>query len=77
MRESARLIWDDPMLFLHKFGETAFHAIVVWCLVAPLWITLIYFTSRTTLREIARVRAEAAAKLAASKLSDPTNHPVP
>jgi hypothetical protein len=45
------------------------------------WVAVIYFSSRTTLREIARLRAEAAkvaaAKITASKLADPTNHPVP
>ena len=75
------LLWDDPTQLIHQFGMTLLHATVVWALVAPVWIAVIYFSTRTTLREIARLRAEAAktaaAKVAASKLADPTNHPVP
>ena len=85
MRESAEamwnLLWSDPGLFLHRFGLLVFHAAIVWAIIAPLWITVIYYTSRTTLREVARVRAEVAAKalakVTASKPADPTNHPVP
>ncbi|MEO6568706.1 MAG: DUF2062 domain-containing protein [Opitutaceae bacterium] len=80
VRETAELMWEllwnDPAQLVHRFGMTLYHATVVWALLAPLWIVVIYYTSRTTLREIARIRAEAA-KAAASKLSDPTNHPVP
>jgi uncharacterized protein (DUF2062 family) len=79
-RETAELmwhlLWNDPAQLVHRFGMTLYHATVVWALIAPLWIVAIYFTSRTTLREIARIRAEAA-KAAASKVADPTNHPVP
>ena len=53
----------------------------VWAVIAPLWITVIYYSARTTLREITRVRAEAAAKAAlaatAPKVIDVTDHPVP
>ena len=85
VRETAELMWDllwnDPSQLFHRFGLTLYHATVVWALIAPVWIVLIYYTSRTTLREIARIRAEAAAKAAAvkvsEKVSDPTNHPVP
>lgn len=81
MRETAERMWElalsDPVLFVHRFGTLLFHATVVWALLAPIWIAVIYYTSRTTLREVARVRVEAAAKAAAEKLADPTNHPVP
>jgi uncharacterized protein (DUF2062 family) len=78
--EFAKLVWDDPILFAHKFGLTVFHAAVVWAIAAPVWITVIYFSARTTLREIARVRAESAARaaaLVAPKVADATDHPVP
>lgn len=81
MRESAELMWNllwrDPGVFAHRFGLLVFHATVVWAILAPFWVAIVYYTSRTTLREVARVRAESAAKAAASKLADPTNHPVP
>jgi uncharacterized protein (DUF2062 family) len=81
MREAAvqmwDLLWQHPTVFFNRFGLLVFHAAVVWALLAPIWIAMIYYSSRTLLREIARVRAQAAAKLAASKLADPTNHPVP
>lgn len=80
VRETAEqmwyLLWHDPSLLLQRFGMTLYHATVVWALIAPLWVAVIYFSARTTLREIARIRAEAA-KAAASKVADPTNHPVP
>ncbi len=81
MRESAqimwRLLWDDPGLLMHRFGTTILHAIIVWAVAAPLWIALIYYTARTTLREVARARDESAAKAAAAKQADAANHPVP
>jgi uncharacterized protein (DUF2062 family) len=80
VRETAEqmwhLLWNDPVLLSHRFGTTLLHAIVIWALIAPGWIAIIYFSSRATLREIARIRAEAA-KAAASKADDPANHPVP
>jgi uncharacterized protein (DUF2062 family) len=81
MRHSAELMWNlllhEPTMFFHRFGMLVFHATVVWALVAPIWSVIIYYSIRTTLREVARVRAEAAAKAVAAKLADPTNHPVP
>ena len=80
MRNSAELMWNllihEPMTFFHRFGVLVFHATVVWAIIAPFWITVIYYSLRTTLREVVRVRAEAA-KTAAAKPADPTDHPVP
>jgi uncharacterized protein (DUF2062 family) len=70
------LLWNDPVQLMHRFGTTLYHATVVWALLAPLWIIVIYYSARTTLREIARIRAEAA-KAAAAKVTDPGTHPVP
>jgi uncharacterized protein (DUF2062 family) len=88
MRNSVELMWNmllhDPGLFAHRFGLMVFHATVVWAAIAPLWITIIYYSARTTLREIVRVRTEAAAKAViaaaaagAVKNTDPSDHPVP
>ena len=80
-RETAEVMWHllltEPATFFHRFGVLVLHAGVVWAVIAPFWIFLIYHIARITLREFARVRAEAAAKLLASKPLDPTNHPVP
>jgi uncharacterized protein (DUF2062 family) len=77
LHELAQLVWQDPVLFAQKFGMTGVHACIVWVIAAPFWIVLIYFTARTTLREMARVRVLAAAKLAAPKVIDPNDHPIP
>ena len=71
------LLWSDPALFVNRFGTLVFHAAVVWAIFAPIWIAVVYFISRTTLREVARVRAEATARAAACKVVDPEDHPVP
>lgn len=75
--ELARLIWEDPLLFAQRFGLAGLHACIVWAIAAPFWIALVYYTTRTTLREMARVRALAAAKLVATKVVDPDDHPIP
>ena len=55
------------MRFLNEFGATGFHAIVIWAIFVPFWITTLYYTALPILREIARVRLAAVAKLAADK----------
>ena len=84
MRNSVELMWNlllqDPKLFANRFGLLIFHASVIWAIIAPLWIAVIYYSARTTLREIIRVRLETAARAAASvapKVIDPRDHPVP
>jgi uncharacterized protein (DUF2062 family) len=70
----ANLLWDDPALFMHRFGATLFHAIVVWGFAAPFWIAAVYYFLLPVLREIARIKAESAAKALADQ---PPTHPVP
>jgi uncharacterized protein (DUF2062 family) len=80
IRLLAKLLWEEPGRFLHEFGATGVHAIVVWAFFAPFWTTLLYYIALPILREIARVRHEAAAKLAAAKAAaeePPSEHPVP
>jgi len=80
IRLLAKLVWEEPVRFMHEFGATGFHAIVVWAFFAPFWTTLLYYTALPILREIARVRKEAAAKIAAAKVAaeePPAEHPVP
>lgn len=84
MAETAELMFQtlihEPATFVHRFGLLVFHAAIVWAIAAPVWTTLVYFSARSTLREIARVRAETAARaaaLAAPKVVDPRDHPVP
>lgn len=74
IRYFAMLLWQDPMRFLHRFGATAFHAIVVWAIAAPFWIAIVYYSIRPVLREIARLKAESAAKAMAER---PPEHPIP
>ena len=80
IRLLAKLLWEEPGRFLHEFGATGVHAVVVWAFFAPFWTTLLYYIALPILREIARVRHEAAAKLAAAKAAaeePPSEHPVP
>jgi uncharacterized protein (DUF2062 family) len=72
-----RLLWDDPTQLLGRFGGILAHGAMVWALVAPFWVVGMYYGFRSVLREMARVRAEAAEEDAASRAFDPTNHPVP
>lgn len=67
LHELARLLWEDPLLFAQKFGMTGLHACFVWAIAAPFWVALVYFITRPLVREAAKVRALAAAKLAAQK----------
>ncbi len=77
LHEFSRLLWDDPALFAQRFGLIGLHACIIWAIAAPFWIALIYYTSRTTLREMARVRALTLAKMVAPIVVDPTDHPIP
>ena len=69
-----RLLREHPLDFLHTFWLTAFHAVVVWAIFVPFWIAAVYYAALPVLREIARVRAETAAKAMEKK---PPEHPVP
>ena len=77
-----RLFWDQPFTsfwdhvadFIHRFGPTAWHAIVAWAVLAPFYIAAVYYIALPIMRSVARIRAEAAAKAAAE---NPPVHPVP
>lgn len=77
-----RAFWEQPFTsfwshvgdFLHRFGPTAWHAIVAWAVLAPFYIAVVYYIARPVMRSVARIRAEAAAKALQEK---PPAHPVP
>ena len=48
------LISHHPREFFSRFGVTALHAALGWAIVAPFWITLVYFGSLYPLRAAAR-----------------------
>lgn len=73
MKVMRRLLLDDPLQFARDYGATAFHAIVVWAILVPFWGVAVYYIARPILREIARVKAEAAARTAAKS----PDHPIP
>jgi uncharacterized protein (DUF2062 family) len=56
MRVLANLLWEEPLQFLRVFGVTGLHAIVVWAILAPFWILLLYHLLLPVFREITRVR---------------------
>lgn len=74
IRQMGELFWHHPARFFHDFGELAFHAAVAWAILAPFYIAAVYYISLPVMRGVARLRAEAAAKAAAS---EPPIHPVP
>ena len=74
IRYMNELFWDDRPMFFHRFGMTILHAIVGWAILAPVYIAAIYYATLPIVRELTRLRAEAAAKTAKGK---PPVHPVP
>lgn len=44
---------DGPLKFIGDYGMVALYGVVVWCLLAPLVATLLYFTLRPLLRSLA------------------------
>lgn len=64
-----RLLLEHPLKFLSEYGLTAVHAVIVWAILAPFWITAIYALSLPLLRAIDRARL-AAAKIAREKAPD-------
>jgi uncharacterized protein (DUF2062 family) len=47
------LFRHHPVEFFQRFGVTALHGILGWCVAAPLWIPLVYFLTRAPLRAAA------------------------
>lgn len=75
IRQMQELLWSQPAKFFHDYGLTALHATVAWAIVAPFYITAVYYLSLPILRSINRIKAEAAAK--ATGDAPPPEHPVP
>jgi uncharacterized protein (DUF2062 family) len=74
IRQMNHLFWNEPARFLHDFGATALHAVVAWAVIAPVYVTTVYYCSLPIMRGVTRIRAEAAAKAAAARAP---GHPVP
>jgi uncharacterized protein (DUF2062 family) len=74
LRYMSQMFWYAPRTFLHHFGTTALHAIVAWGVITPFWIVAVYAIALPVLREIERMRAEAAVKTTSV---EPPSHPVP
>lgn len=74
IRAMNQLFWNDPRQFVHTFGSTALYAIVGWLVLAPFYTAIVYYILLPIMREITRIKAQAAAKAAAAQA---TEHPVP
>jgi uncharacterized protein (DUF2062 family) len=74
MRVMRRLLIEDPLQFARDYGTAAVHAVVVWAILVPFWGLAVYYIALPILREIARVKAENAARAAAAKSPE---HPIP
>lgn len=73
LRHMQELFWKSPAAFFQEFGATAFHAIVGWAVVAPIYMTTVYFITLPIMRTVTRLKAEAAEKAAALH----PEHPIP
>jgi uncharacterized protein (DUF2062 family) len=73
IRYMNELLWSDPRLFLHTFGTTAFHAVAGWLLVAPFYVAAVYYIALPVMREVTRIKAQAAVKGTVKSVE----HPVP
>jgi len=49
-------LWDHPRAFIAHFGTLAWHLVVAWSLVAPIWMAIVYYVALPVLREIAAMR---------------------
>lgn len=71
--------WSHPVHSLTYYvkdnGDSVLYSIVAWALLLPLYVPLVYFAVRPLMRSIVKVKAEVAAKQAASE--PPPTHPVP
>jgi uncharacterized protein (DUF2062 family) len=54
------LFWHAPGDFLRQFGATALHAVVAWCLLAPVFGLIIYAVTLPLTRRAARRKTRAA-----------------
>lgn len=48
------VFWDTPAVFFDRFGLLAVHLVCAWAVLAPVWITLVYFGTLPVLKEIDR-----------------------
>jgi uncharacterized protein (DUF2062 family) len=74
IRRMQELLWSEPAKFFHNYGVTALHATIAWAVIAPFYITAVYYISLPILRSINRIKAEA--KESSSEKSPP-EHPIP
>jgi uncharacterized protein (DUF2062 family) len=59
IRHMHDLLWSDPRLFLHQFGLTVLYAMVAWAVLAPFYITAVYYIARPLMREITFLKHKA------------------
>jgi uncharacterized protein (DUF2062 family) len=58
LRRMNDLLWHAPAQFFHDYGATALYAISAWVVVAPVYITLMYYLMLPVMRGVARIKAE-------------------
>ncbi|MDB6092554.1 MAG: hypothetical protein JWM32_116 [Verrucomicrobia bacterium] len=59
IRHMHDLLWSSPRLFVHQFGLTAMYALVAWAVLAPFYITIVYFIALPLMREITYLKHKA------------------
>ena len=48
--------FEEPGPFFRDYGMTALYGIVSWCLIAPLVLAALYFTTKPVIERLARMR---------------------
>ncbi len=48
--------FEEPGPFFRDYGMTALYGIVAWCLIAPLVLAVLYFTTKPVIERLARMR---------------------
>ena len=56
---------SDLMQAFHDYGEGLFHTIIVWAILVPPTIVVVYYVSLPIIRSVTRIKTEVAAKKAA------------
>ena len=52
-------LWTDPGLFFHQFGLSVLYAVVAWAVLAPFFITAVYYIALPITREITYLKRKA------------------
>lgn len=56
IRYMKEMLWSEPSLFFHHFGLTVLYAVVAWAVLAPFYITAVYYITLPITRRVAYLK---------------------